>query len=483
MSKSLSEITIKLDSFSVENSRLNIKWSISEDFTDNCFKLRNLWVEYFDVFDINPADVEIMFIALVAGTYALKNKDVSFCVYINHASDRKAEQVIEFLDVNNVIFFRHDCIENKPAHSSKYSPKKKYALFYGGGKDSLLSAAMHSEIYGHGSTTLIRLVWDENENNLTSKKEIFRSVSNFLVDKGFSFKYIMSNFHSTVSDRETGKLLNFALYPFLSLPLLSFESFSQISFGYDAGHFHKPINSKRKVPFKLCRPEYLKKLQTAISMENSNHVKIKNFNYGINASVAFELICKRYPEYFSTMYMCERLSGKWCLKCRKCFFYALGCLSYKMTSEFNLAYFFQKSSYVKNVLLEISDLSCHYKKGDEAAYSKYFAYPTHTCSMLNMVSKVDLNYAFDTLNQYDEAFDNFLKIYSWSKKFDYSEHGTYWLKAYDQDADILNNDDDAEVRNKILRIMLQENIPISDKAVFKGMNKDSVVTYDFSWIS
>lgn len=463
----------------IEDKHVQLHWEASNEL-DGVFISTSLSIRFDSTVALNADIAAFTFLSVIVPCYYHSHNSSIEVTFPEHVSQEMIEDLAKYHDLKKVSFINPDSAEiNHRRNNIAHSELSDYALFYGGGKDSLLSAAIHEDIYGAENVTLLRLVWDEKLGNLEKKREIISTSLSFMANRGFKFEYVESNFHTIIVDRSIGKIPNIALYPGLMAPLIARKGFKQLSHGYDVGHFHMPANANREMPFKVVRPENLKILANGLSHVTAQPVIFTNFNYGLNAGVAFKYLAKAYPEYLPNIYMCERLSGKWCLKCRKCFLYALACLAYKCESDFNLGYFFHNSQYVKDLVAEI-DKSFN----EQAIYPNYvykFAYPTHLCSTVQVAHDIDLNYARDRLwhRKYPEAFLNLVKIIEPYKNMSFPDYDAFWLRAYEEDARELGGDADGATLKTLLKRLEEASIPISTKYTFDGYNRDTPVVYDF----
>ncbi|MDK9687560.1 hypothetical protein [Halomonas sp. LC1] len=476
---------LAINQLSSHGNQVIIAWDASRGL-DGVFEKEKLIINFESeiYFDLNVA--VFIFFNVVVPCYhhtCLNVEKIEVCLP-ESVSNNMIQFLLEYHDLNRVecIFSSSLSQEFKLSSHIEYSTDStdSYALFYGGGKDSLLSAAVLQDAYGASNVTLLRLVWDQDENNFQKKREIIDEPMQFMLNKGFKIEYVESNFHSIVKDRSIGKIPNIALYPGLMAPLIAKRKFEQLSHGYDVAHFHEPINVKRSVPFKLVRPENLKILQFALTELVGSKVSFRNINYGFNAGVAFKFLAKSYSEYLPNIYMCERLSGKWCIKCRKCFLYALSCLAYKVDADFNLGYFFQNSSYIKELMKDVDEA---YSEGfDQINYVYKFAYPTHLCSTVQISHDIDLNYARKILwhKKYPDAFVNLIKIIEPFKNFSFTDYDAFWLRAFEKDLQEFGGDDNHTLLDLLKSRLSEASIPISEKFVFTGYNRNNLVSYDFS---
>lgn len=461
----------------IDDKVVHITWSASDDLS-NVFKSTTLTIKFDTPVNLNADIAAFTFLNIIVPCYYQSHDsdyEVSFPENITQEILDNSRKYHEFDKVN---FINPEETEIN-SNSIDRTTTTDYAIFYGGGKDSLLSAAIHQDVYGAENVTLLRLVWDVKTGNLDSKRDIISEPLKFMAKRGFKYEYVESNFHSIIFNRDIGKIPNFALYPGLMAPLISRRGFKQLAHGYDAGHFYKHPKVGKKLHFQLVRPEYLKVLSSALSSAVAEPVAFKNFNYGFNAGVAFKLLAKGYPEYLPNIYMCERLAGKWCIKCRKCFFYALACLAYKCPSDFNLGYFFQNSQYVKDLVEEIAEV---YKSGSaKIRYVDKLAYRNHVCSTVQVAHDIDLNYARSRLwhQKYPDAFLNLVKIIEPYKNFNFPDYDAFWLRAYEEDARELGTDLNRDELKKLLSSLEKASIPISDKYQIGGINREMPVEHDY----
>ena len=462
--------------------KICLEWST--DFDDSeVFKKHSLVISY---------DTEVSFSSELATFIFINTILVCYCKYYH-------ESLIEFtlpielsksLQLNiekyhSISFISNSVIDlNIRETYSKNISKYENALFYGGGKDSLLSALLQRSIYGAENIVLLRLVWDVNKENLTEKRAIIKAPLQYMKEIGVESVLVESNFHNIIKSRDIGKLPNLALYPALMLPLIISLGVKRVVNGYDAGHFHFPSNNKfteGKMPFSSARPEQLSILSDSVEELVGKKLYFRNYNYAINENIAFEILSKAYKEHWNNIYMCERLAGKWCIKCKKCFLYSIACLSFKMESEFNLGYFFQNSVYIKELLNDVSE-NIDQKGTFCPPYIYRFSYPTHFCSMIRLCKNIDLDYARKKIehSRYPEAYDNFMKIVSKYRVDSYTDYDYFWFSAYELDLITSKDPNGSAEREKMLSLLDNARVGISYKSKFIGLNRERGVLYDYS---
>lgn len=467
---------LTLDKYEVDGNSVRLFWH--SEGLEHAFTRQ--WIIFS--YDREPkvdADVAaFMFVNLVVPCYANLNDAGFELVFREPASSSVVTSLLEYHGLPQVTV-RNDSSDRDTPRTEYEAPGNSYAVLYGGGKDSLLSAALHAEFYGARNVTLLRLVWDVDPEKLNDKREIFSESMRFMREKGFSTEYIDSDFHTVVINREVGKAPDIGLYHGAMAPLLKSSDFRHISHGYDAGHFHGPRRAGAEIPFRKTRPASLAHLKDAHSALTGRQTTIKNFNYPLNAGVAFKFLAKSFPDYLPNVYMCERLGRKWCLKCRKCFLYALSCMAYKVKCDFSLRYFFEKSTYISDFLEDLTEIDK--PEGALPPYIKKFAYPTHVCSTVQIIRDIDLDYARNLIdfNSHPNSWPNFLAIAEAYRGVQFPDYDAFWLSAYDEEARVLENDSDGAVRAQLISLLHAANIPISEKVEFDGLNQDRRVKYTF----
>ncbi|MFV7563615.1 hypothetical protein ACNPAA_17725 [Aeromonas sp. PS2Canimalfood6] len=456
---------------------LSIHWTAS-NCLEGVFKEEKITLKYErDVF-IDDAIIHFIFASVVIPCYAIIHKNYNISIY-SHLRSPMHESVFKeiclYHNIKNVIY-KSNVTNDRPA---TIPVSDKVGLFYGGGKDSLVSAAIQGEIFGEEKINLLRLVWDEDINNLEKKSNIINESLEFMSGKGFSSAKVISDFHFKVINRSVGKIPGLALYSAFMAPIFVKENYRLLSFGYDSTEFHNSVSKNRAIPFRNSRPNIISHLSNAIFMSTGLAINFKNFNYSITPYVAFKLLSCRYNDYYSNLYMCERLAGKWCLKCRKCITYAFACLANKQPCDFNLKYFFEKSKYVNDLALETVDKSVNELNG---LHIDKFSHPKHFCATVELVNDIDLDYAKKELLdlKYPRAYYNFIVIALRYRHLKYEDHSSFWLAAYEQESQHLNNDPDNKIKNSLLNILKESNIKIIENKKITGLNRDVEVYYDYN---
>lgn len=466
--------TLQLTDYSITGKTVRLAWKEPED-RKGVFKEPLLTVRFDNAVDINRDVAAFTFMSVIAPCY----HNISAVPFSVGFPETVSRDIIE--PIKRYHSLDRLSLPSGDREVSKVSARRttSHALLYGGGKDSLLSAALQEDLFGAENVTLLRLVWDTNRDLLSQKRAIISDTIGFMEGRGFQHELIESDFHVNVSTRDIGKAPNVALYPGLMAPLLVGRKFKQIAHGYDVTHFHQPRTAKSGMPFDAVRPEKMRILSQTLGTLSGEGITFKDYNYGIHPGIAIKLLAKEYPDYMSNLYMCERLAGKWCIKCRKCFLYALGSLAYRYRSDFQLGYFFQNSSYIRG-LLEDVDLAFAEPRS-EPPYVKRFAYPTHVCSTIQIAHDIDLDYAKQQLDhpRYPDAYSNLLHIIMPFREFSFPDHDAFWLSAYNEDAEYLQNDQDGSQRDHLIKRFKSAGVPISSKKLFTGYNQDRKVEYRF----
>ncbi|WP_158685857.1 hypothetical protein [Achromobacter spanius] len=462
-----------------DSGTINLFWENSETL-NGVFKERNLQIKFDGAAKIDADIALYMFCSVIIPCYATLYKHPISVTFNYKSNESIPAQVLKYFDISN--FSVHIGTTESPSFQFGRPGAMTHALFYGGGKDSSLSAAIHADLYGAENTTLFRLVWDADLANLPRKKKIISEHLATLKAKGFDIRFVESNFHGIIESREIGKSANFALYPGLMAPALAAGKYVQAAHGYDGSEFHFGNDSTKRARFALVRPAAVNAYASVTGLALKRAFSVRNFNYGIGPVPAFKLLSSTYPEYFSNIYMCERLGGKWCLKCRKCFTYALACLANQEECDFNLGYYFENSKYVQDLVTEVESAFGEAIAQTPPQVDK-FAHKNHTCAIIELASQIDPTYARQKLwhKRYRNSFLNLVRIIEPFHYYDYPDHSKFWLRAFEEDQYSSGIAIEEQQREK--RILLdrcaQANVEVSYAYEFTGVNTGRVVSYRY----
>jgi hypothetical protein len=465
--------------FNNELHVVKLLWEASPSLK-GVFKSTQLTIKFNSSITLSADISAFIFLNVIVPCYRHTKEGTIAVTFPKYVKQSIIQKLTNYHNLHNISFIvppRQSPVSNETRQTLN---SKKYALFYGGGKDSLLSAAIHEDAYGANATTLLRLVWDVDPSKLNSQRELINGPLDFMSKRGFQYEYVESNYHAIVEDRNVGKIPNVALYPGLMAPLIAKKGYCQLSHGYDAAEFHLPKKAGGKPRCKLVRPEQLNTLSCALSDALTNKISFRNFNYGFNPGVAFKLLARAYPQYLPNIYMCERIAGKWCIKCRKCFSYALSCLAYEIPCDFNLGYFFQNSAYIKDLIKEVEE--AYSNTPESIKYVTKFAAPRHLCSMVQIAHDINLETARRLLyhKKYSAAFVNLIRIIEPYKNFTFTDFDAFWMRAYEEDAMWAHENDTPNTLKNLIKRLNESAIPISSKYQFVGLSRTDKVNYNYT---
>lgn len=471
---------IKFISYQLQHpGQVTLTWKHSENLT-GVFKETRLYVKFDEAITLDADIAQYMFFSVVIPCYATIHRQ-PFVVDFPFKTDKRiAETILRYFNFSQVKV--HIGTSDGPSFQHGGNNCRTHALFYGGGKDSSLSAAIHADLYGAEKTTLFRLVWDSDIANLSKKREIISDHLSFLQKRGFEVQFVESNFHCVIENRDVGKSANFALYPGLMAPALAAGKYIQAAHGYDGSEFHLGTNPSQRARFALVRPEFISAYANATSLTLKRNFAVRNFNYGLGPNPAFKLLSAAYPEYYSNIYMCERLGGKWCLKCRKCFTYALASLANQKECDFNLGYYFENSQYVRELVTDVESGFADSPTQFPPQVDK-FAHRNHTCAIIQLSRQIDPSYAREKLwhKKYRNAFLNLVRIIEPFRYFDYPEHSKFWLRAFEEDQHFAEISIEEQQREKtiLLERCSAAQVPINSDYELSGVNVSKIVKYRY----
>lgn len=474
---------IKLKEYTKETpTTINIKWDVSDDLK-SVHEDNSLLLNFEEEVPLNSFIAHYIFLSAILPIYALETQSI-ITVHLKYNYNELYQKLIEYHSLKNCVIK----YENLKTHdeinlSNTYENvnNNTFGIFYGGGKDSLLSAALHQYIYPKDSNIiLLRLIFGTS-NELVAKRNIFKASVKDLIDSGFSLKTCESDFHSKVRDSATAKRCNFGLFFAFFAPLLFKYNFKQLSFGVDGTEYYYP-KSDGIVPYLRVRPEKIVKVIEAFNNTSNTKTKIKNFNFAIPPGLAFKIILKKFPHYMNSLYMCERAISKWCIKCRKCFTYVLYSIAYKNEKpDFSFSYFFENSIYVKELIKEIKHGNINIPKS-KYIYINKLCYHKHQLATFDVINSIDFNYARSVIysKKYPNAWKNFLEIVTPFLGLDSKNNNSFWLAAYNYENLICNNDLENSARDIIISIIKEVDGSITEAKNIEGLNRFGETKYIFS---
>jgi hypothetical protein len=214
-------------------------------------------------------------------------------------------------------------------------PQKRAAIFYGGGKDSLLATGLLGEIYGRDQVLLIQYVapYTLTAGAMTSHEQRQENLmlAPIREEAGVSTQRVYTDFLANLTPGNLSLRPHLQFYTAGALPVLLAYGVEMSSFG--ATRTDYPIlprpNGGRQYVFARSRPEVLaaqsRHYQRVLGFDHT----VTNINFPFTTVQDVTLLHQRYPELFPLAVMCTRgaTRERWCYRCSKCLNYALYALA------------------------------------------------------------------------------------------------------------------------------------------------------------
>lgn len=436
---------------------------------------------FFLEFDV-PIEFTLVDAQLTAATLLLP-------VFARHFGQEEALKQTTILENEKAFSYMkqyHDITKPDDNYlDEKITTPSKPALFFGGGKDSLLALNILRSIYPADQITIFRLVFERREDSLSKKRELF--------DYNFGQEFWGKNrvircttsYFSSLNNTADSRLTHTGLYVGCFGTLLRQLKIDQISYGLDAAEFYGRIHYRRG------RPEILNLLSKAVSSFYQQPLGIKNYNFAFTPFVAFHTLIKNFPTTLEKIRMCEKSTTEpWCYECRKCFHFALFNMASSSLSkqnavddnrvDFNFPKVFEGKFF--NDLLHSVESKASVDTRRFPIDQPLLAADRHAWAIIETMKTISPNAIKEYLGKSPKAVENFNKLKNYyTNKFelDTSEHGMFWESAYNYE--IANNGilPPSNEKSVIFQLIQNAGISVLDKKEVLSSVKGRQVSYQF----
>ena len=205
-------------------------------------------------------------------------------------------------------------------------PPRKHAVFYTGGRDSLLTTMALAEMSSGGMDDVLLVHLANSYGHLSSGGQQFaearerRVLGPMRTRFGFRTALARSTFQGTFQGTGAGFRPHFEHYHAGLLPLLLTwgVEFAALSLEIDAFHVHLPTAARARVDFPLSRPEWLGAITRHRRATLGLPLEIGNLSWPLGQQASYRMLDERYPEAYPLVHPCDHPSGRWCYRCAKC---------------------------------------------------------------------------------------------------------------------------------------------------------------------
>ena len=209
--------------------------------------------------------------------------------------------------------------------------RARAAVFFGGGKDSMVTACLLGEMFGNDQVALFQYVAPTNRYAAYADRKDRRQEALMLrparENLGFATQTIWTDYQAIFDPAGFHARPHVELYTAGALPALIERRVEVSSFGYARTDYPilRRANGTRNYLYGASRPEVLATqtahYQRALGMDHT----LINLTFLFANIVNFRLLHARYPVAFSQIIGCTRgdAATPWCFQCGKCFLYAI----------------------------------------------------------------------------------------------------------------------------------------------------------------
>lgn len=291
------------------------------------------------------------------------------------------------------------------------------AVFFGGGKDSLLAANIFAEVFGTGQVLLIQYVAPLRPSvrlakHLETRQE--RLMLRPARERGFATQRVWTNYQANFHRDADRARPHLELYTAGALPALLSWGVHVCAFSCERTLYriHRRPGGGLEFHYAHSRPEILA-LQSRHYQEHLGiDLTVTNINILFTALMDFRLVAERYPDAFLDAVGCT-LAGeqeRWCYNCPKCMEYALYSLGCGVWDErFDYDRFFSTAKVIGR-LVEFARSGVAVSETGNAPWTAEFSRPGQFLGYCHSLARCPLDAVVSRLTP--EAAANLLVVHA-----------------------------------------------------------------------
>jgi hypothetical protein len=317
----------------IDGDRVLFRWRQSEP---NPYQLANEFFFRYEGIELSHFSNQLfyeIFLAQQLRVFVGYAKPIEV-IFPEPVSSRSIDFWQAFHDANDIILGPAADIERyqpRTAPDPAIRAPKKAAIFYGGGKDSVLALGMLTEIFGNDQVLLIQYIAPMTPTAGAFAMHESRQETMMLeparAARGVTTQRIYTDFVANFTQVGLPLRPNRQLYTAGALPAMIAWGVEYSTVGdtrHDFPILARP-NGKRHYVFPRSRPEMHAALSTHYRRVLGFDHTVTNINFPFTTSQDAALIYKRYSELMSIAVMCTRGNAKqlYCYRCSKCLNWAL----------------------------------------------------------------------------------------------------------------------------------------------------------------
>lgn len=301
---------------------------------------------------------------------------------------------------------------------SARGPRGSAAVFFGGGKDSMLTASLLRELRGPERVVLIQFVAPLMPSPDLAVRLEQRQHKLMLepahASLGVATQRVFTDYQATFAPEEANRRPHLELYTLGSLPVMLDRGvdFASLSAPWSNHPIHLRPNGAVQFVYRRSRPETLAAQSAHHRRVLGRELIITNLNLVFSEFSTVAILAERYPEAYRHIVMCTngRPRQRWCFRCMKCGTYALNGLALGLVDErFDYDRLFAVSNYVR-ALVAIAESGEELDADGNAPYHDILCAESSFRGMAHAIARVDPALIADRLSE--EAFTNLMTIIS-----------------------------------------------------------------------
>ncbi|MEA2586640.1 MAG: hypothetical protein QOF33_4725 [Thermomicrobiales bacterium] len=295
------------------------------------------------------------------------------------------------------------------AETASYSPwtspqptpqhRRPTAVFFGGGKDSMLTTCLLSELHGADSVLLLQFVHPFRRgpaelDRLARRQEelMLRPAREKL---GVATQRAWTDYLAQFRVSRTGQGVrpHLELYSLGFLPALLEWGVSVCSPGIERSAYRAARRADGRLVYRYVqsRPEVLAAQSTHYRRVLGAELTVTNLNLLFTTLMDFRLLAERYPGAFEQVVMCVAPSPeeRWCYQCLNCVEYAFFSLGLGIVDpRFDYDRFFAQSKYIER-LIEYAESGVELSMFGNAPWQPFFSVAGHYLSFCHAIAQIE----------------------------------------------------------------------------------------------
>jgi hypothetical protein len=203
------------------------------------------------------------------------------------------------------------------------------AVYFGGGKDSTLTARLLAELYGPEAVLLIQYIGPLRSDPVLTRRLERRQEALMLrparTHFGVGTQRVWTDYQARFRRAGYHARPDLELYTLGALPVLLFHRLALCTFSYAWTEFGVTRDGEGRLRFRnpKARPEMLQTQSRHYRRVLGADVTVTNLNFLFSGLGVFRTLAERYPDAMAHIVPCTHgaVGERWCYQCRKCAWY------------------------------------------------------------------------------------------------------------------------------------------------------------------